>query len=74
MVSLNTDGHIAWESSVVPSNNGMYTEDEGLMMNRLTIKYRQHRDNLALERALRTATPSMRQELLAVATRQRDMH
>jgi hypothetical protein len=52
----------------------MYTEDEGLMMNRLTIKYRQHRDNLAMERALRTAPPSMRQELLAVATRQREMH
>lgn len=43
-------------------------------MNRLTIKYRQHRDNLALDRALRNASPSMRQELLAVATRNKEMH
>lgn len=42
-------------------------------MYRLKSKIRQHRQTLAFDRALRTASPSMRQELLAVATRNRDM-
>jgi hypothetical protein len=39
-------------------------------MKSITRKYRQHRDRRDFERALREATPSMRQELYAAATRQ----
>ena len=39
-------------------------------MNAITRKMRQRRDNREFERALRNASPSMRQELYAVAARQ----
>lgn len=38
-------------------------------MNAIARKLRQRRDNLEFERALRSASPSMRQELYAVAAR-----
>jgi hypothetical protein len=42
---------------------------EAVMSRRnLTEKMRQRRDRLAFERALRTASPSMQQELIALAT------
>jgi hypothetical protein len=39
-------------------------------MNRITQKLRQRRNNRDFDRALRTASPSMRQELYAAAARQ----
>jgi hypothetical protein len=39
-------------------------------MNRFTRKLRQRRNSREFERALRTATPSMHQELVAAAARQ----
>jgi hypothetical protein len=39
-------------------------------MNRITRKLRRRRDARDFERALRNATPSMRQELYAAATHQ----
>jgi hypothetical protein len=39
-------------------------------MNRLARRMRQRRDNREFERALRNASPTMRQELYAAAARQ----
>ena len=38
-------------------------------MHAIARKLRQHRNNRQFERALRSATPSMRQELIAAAAR-----
>ena len=39
-------------------------------MNAITRKFRERRNQREFERAVRTASPSMRQELYAAATRQ----
>ena len=39
----------------------------------LVRKFRSHRQNREFEQALRTASPSMQQELLAAATRTTDL-
>ena len=42
-------------------------------MTALSTRLRRRRDMLVMDRALRNASPSMRQELLAVATRNREI-
>jgi hypothetical protein len=70
-VTLATKGHLPAICSVVWSTvTYEYFTKESRDMNAIARKMRQRRESREFDRALRSASPAMRQELYAAAARQ----
>jgi hypothetical protein len=55
--------------TIDPHLDQTFVREKQIMSSRITNKLRQRRDSREFERALRSASPAMQQELLAAAAR-----